>query len=92
MRCPYLSSATKKVCVKMLEAQVSGELNDFDIKHFCDGDPVYCYYFRLPQLRKATESSTAESEEKPLPPLIPSPEKKPLTPLKELLFKPDENP
>jgi hypothetical protein len=91
MRCPYLSSATKKVCVKMLEAQISGELNDFDIKHFCDGNPIYCYYFRLPQIQKTTENPT-EPEEKILLPLTPSTQKKPLTPIKELLFKPDENP
>jgi hypothetical protein len=91
MRCPYLSSATKKVCVKMLEAQVSGDLSDFDIKHFCDGNPIYCYYFRLPQLEKATENPI-EPEEKILPSLISNAAKKPLTPIKELLLKPDENP
>ncbi len=51
MRCPYLSSASNKECVKMLEQNMDEELSDFDLKHFCDGNPVYCYYFRLPQLQ-----------------------------------------
>jgi hypothetical protein len=91
MRCPYLSNATKKVCVKMLEAQISGDLNDFDIKHFCDSNPIYCYYFRLPQLQKTTENQT-EPEQKISSSFLPNNEKKTLTAIKELLFKPDENP
>jgi len=89
MRCPYLSNATKKVCVKMLEAQVSEDLNDFDIKHFCDGDPVYCYYFRLPQLQK---TQPLEPEQNATPPLPPEVKKNPFPSLKDLILKPDENP
>jgi hypothetical protein len=91
MRCPYLSTATKKECVKMLEAQTSGDLNDFDIKHFCDGNPIYCYYFRLPQLQK-TAQTPAEPEQETLASLIRNAEKKPVTTIKQLLFKPDKNP
>jgi hypothetical protein len=59
MRCPYLSSASSKECVKMLEQNIDDELSDFDLKHFCDGNPVYCYYFRLPQLElKRTPAAT----------------------------------
>jgi hypothetical protein len=46
MKCPYLSSASKKECVKMLAERMDGALSDFDLKHFCDGNPIYCYYFR----------------------------------------------
>jgi hypothetical protein len=61
MRCPYLSSASSKECVKMLEQNIDDELSDFDLKHFCDGNPVYCYYFRLPQLElKRTPSAAGE--------------------------------
>jgi len=66
MRCPYLSSTTKKVCLKMLEAKISGDLNDFDMKHFCQGDPNRCYYFRLPQLQE-THENPFETEQKILP-------------------------
>ena len=48
MKCPYLSSGSKKECVKMLSQDMVDTLTDFDLKHFCDGNPIYCYYFRLP--------------------------------------------
>jgi hypothetical protein len=28
--------------------EVEEELTDVDMSHFCNGDPVYCYYFRVP--------------------------------------------
>ena len=52
MKCPYLSEASKKVCVKMLELKLKGDLTDFDIRHYCTGNPIFCYYFRLPQIEK----------------------------------------
>jgi len=55
MRCPYLSEASKKICVKMLELKLKGELTDFDIRHYCTGNPIFCYYFRLPQIEKEME-------------------------------------
>lgn len=91
MRCPYLSNATKKVCVKMLEAKISGDLNDFDIKHFCNGDPIYCYYFRLPRLEKANENPVETEPKILLAPTL-SNEKKPLLSIKDLLLRPDERP
>jgi len=92
MRCPYLSSATKKVCVKMLEAQISGDLNAFDIRNFCDGNPIYCYYFRLPQLQKTLQNTTQRDDKIITQPLIQNTDEKPLPSLKELLFAPEENP
>lgn len=62
MRCPYLSSASSKECVKMLEQNMEDELSDFDLKHFCDGNPVYCYYFRLPHLQLEKASSATEAQ------------------------------
>jgi len=41
MKCPYLSEASKKVCVKMLELKLKGDLTDFDIRHYCTGKPKY---------------------------------------------------
>jgi len=63
MKCPYLSSGSKKECVKMLSHDLVDELTDFDMEHFCDGDPIYCYYFRLPptQMPKQTIKSLKET-------------------------------
>lgn len=55
MKCPYLSKASKKVCIKMLELKLKGELTDFDIRNYCEGNPIFCYYFRLPQVEKHME-------------------------------------
>ena len=52
MKCPYLSEASKKICVKMLELKLKGDLTDFDIRHYCTGNPIFCYYFRLLQIEK----------------------------------------
>ena len=52
MKCPYLSSSSKKICVKMLEMKLNPELTDFDVRNYCEGNPIYCYYFRLPQIEE----------------------------------------
>jgi hypothetical protein len=72
MKCPYLSSASKKECVKMLAENMGGELSEFDLKHFCDGNPVYCYYFRLPATLSASrlQKTGAELENIPGDPLL----------------------
>ncbi|MCW3980346.1 MAG: hypothetical protein NWF11_02615 [Candidatus Bathyarchaeota archaeon] len=44
----------------MLEHNLEDDLSDFDLKHFCDGNPIYCYYFRLPQLELKKTLSTTE--------------------------------
>jgi len=45
-RCPHLSKSSKKICSKMVEKGLDGRVSSFDIKHFCRGNPNYCYYFR----------------------------------------------
>jgi hypothetical protein len=45
MECPYLSSSFR-ICKKMIEDGLDGAVSSFDIKHFCRGNPFYCYYFR----------------------------------------------
>jgi len=67
MKCPYLSSASKKECVKMLAENMAGELTEFDVKHFCDGNPVYCYYFRLPETHTTSHLQKAEAELETIP-------------------------
>lgn len=73
MKCPYLSSASKKECVKMLAENMDAELSEFDLKHFCDGNPIYCYYFRLPALQAAARPSRTEASLEKLPEEIPQP-------------------
>jgi hypothetical protein len=67
MKCPYLSSASKKECVKMLAENLGGELSEFDLKHFCDGNPIYCYYFRVPQTHSGTRLQRTEVELEAIP-------------------------
>jgi hypothetical protein len=67
MKCPYLSSASKKECVKMLAENLGGELSEFDLKHFCDGNPIYCYYFRVPQTQPGTRLQRTEVELEAIP-------------------------
>lgn len=45
-KCPHLSS--DRTCARMINEGLDGSLSDFDIKHFCNGNPLHCYYFRLP--------------------------------------------
>ena len=54
MRCPYLFSEFERICVKMVEAGLSGEISDSDYERYCNGNPFYCYYFR-----KAEEKTKA---------------------------------
>jgi len=88
MKCPYLSSASKKECVKMLAENMNGELTDFDLKHFCDGNPVYCYYFRLPALQAAEELPKTEVALEMLPREIPLP----TTLMKDVSLKTEKHP
>ena len=74
MRCPYLSSASKKECIKMLAEKIDEELTEFDLKHFCDGNPVYCYYFRLPFMQAAARLPESKVAVETLPDSIPFPE------------------
>jgi hypothetical protein len=47
MRCPYLfAKSNVRFCESMVEVGVDGKISDFDVKYYCDGTPVYCYYFR----------------------------------------------
>jgi hypothetical protein len=32
----------------MIEKGLDGKISDFDIQHFCNGNPVNCYFYRLP--------------------------------------------
>jgi hypothetical protein len=46
----------------MLEASMNADLTDFDIKHFCNGDPIYCYYYRSAITQDTAKNPTIERE------------------------------
>jgi len=88
MKCPYLSNASKKKCVKMSAENIDEELSDFDLKHFCDGNPVYCYYFRAPALQAAAKLSKGIVSLEKLPKEIPLP----TAPVKSVSLKIERHP
>ncbi len=51
----------------MLEMNMEGDLSDFDLKRFCDSNPVYCYYFRLPALEAVERITRPEHPPRTLP-------------------------
>jgi hypothetical protein len=59
MQCPYLETNPKRTCRKMLEAEVDEAISDFDLTHYCEGNPICCYYYRL--------STTQDNLETPQP-------------------------
>jgi len=47
MRCPHLSINEKeRICQRMVEEGMDGKISDFDFQHYCNGNPINCYYFR----------------------------------------------
>jgi len=49
MPCPYLSVKDGlKICKRMEKETIDSTVSDFDIQHYCNGNPVNCYYFRKP--------------------------------------------
>jgi hypothetical protein len=55
MKCPYVRNSPLK-CVRMIEEGLDGKISDFDLQHFCDGNPVNCYFYRLPPLQEREKS------------------------------------
>jgi hypothetical protein len=53
MRCPYLKSSSAKKCVAMEGAGKPAEISGFDYKHYCNGNPTLCYYYREAQRKRA---------------------------------------
>ncbi len=72
----------------MLAKEMDEELSEFDLKHFCDGNPVYCYYFRSTLAPTRARVSEHEKPLKILPEEIPLPQS--LT--KEISLKPSRIP
>jgi len=47
MKCPYVRNSPLK-CIRMIEKGLDGNLSDFDVQHYCDGNPINCYFYRAP--------------------------------------------
>lgn len=48
MDCPYLMiKEQSKTCKRMLADGLDGEVAEFDVEHYCRGNPACCYYFRM---------------------------------------------
>jgi hypothetical protein len=48
MKCPYMIiESGRKTCKHMIEQGLDEELDDFDLTHYCEGNPHYCFFFRF---------------------------------------------
>jgi hypothetical protein len=56
MECPCLSECKgRKVCREMLAKGIDEEVSDFDIDHYCEGNPFNCYFFRMLEREEADQ-------------------------------------
>ena len=55
VKCPYFRKSPNKICVRITEKGLDAILSDFDIQHFCNGNPINCFFFRLSPLEKEDE-------------------------------------
>jgi len=47
MQCPHLFvNDNVRICKRMVEEGIDGKVSDFDVQHYCQGNPVHCYYYR----------------------------------------------
>jgi hypothetical protein len=53
-KCPYLVNKSDKVCRRMIDEGLDGELSQFDVEHYCNGNPMNCYYYRSVQSKRET--------------------------------------
>ena len=56
VKCPYFRNSPNNICVRMTEKGLDARLSDFDIQHFCNGNPINCFFFRLPPPKKEDET------------------------------------
>lgn len=73
MECPYLSAASdRRICRLMVGQRLDGELDDFDVTHYCKGNPNYCFFFRSYSSRTQVTGQLEENEPKePNVPIVP---------------------
>jgi hypothetical protein len=57
MECPHLFVKDEvKICKRMVEMGVDAHVTDFDVQHYCHGNPINCYYFRTSEKQSAIPS------------------------------------
>ena len=56
VKCPYFRKSPNKICVRMAEKGLDDSLSNFDIKHFCNGNPINCFFFRQSPPKKEDET------------------------------------
>lgn len=65
MECSYLSATSEgKICRIMVDQKLDGELDDFDITHYCKGNPNHCYFYRSYSVQRATNKQLELSRSK----------------------------
>ncbi len=63
MECPHLSPASnRRICRLMVEQGLDGELDDFDITHYCKGNPSHCYFYRTCSIQKPVIKQLEENK------------------------------
>jgi len=63
MECPHLSVvADNKICKLMANQRLDGALDEFDIKHYCKGNPNLCYFHRLHTVKKTANRQPEENQ------------------------------
>ena len=55
MKCPYLRNSPPR-CIRMIEKGLDGKVSDFDMEHYCDCNPVNCYFYRISSSEKDEET------------------------------------
>jgi len=73
MECPYLLiDPGRKICRQMTEQGLDGELDDFDVTHYCKGNPNHCFFFRFYNNRiQVTGQHEGNEPDVPIVPLAP---------------------
>jgi len=63
MECPHLSVAPdNKICKLMTDQRLDGALDEFDITHYCKGNPNLCYFHRLYTVQKPANRQPEENQ------------------------------
>jgi len=66
MQCPHLFvDDNVKICKRMTEEGMDGKVSDFDVQHYCNGNPVNCYYFRKSKHTKEQSEKENKTQNKP---------------------------
>lgn len=71
MECSHLlNDPSQKICRQMIDQGLDGELDDFDVTHYCKGNPNYCFFFRFYSNRThVIEESEAYESDLPIVPI-----------------------